>query len=158
MYVKTESGEIIEFHDRHHPEPEEIREDYKELYERLYGKVGVKPVDGKSLWQLVAIRMNRSGEACIATFDTVKQANQALESFCTGRRDLSGWDAVEYKKESSEYQSTYYSDLDDDVIITKRYIRTENGEILQIYGVTVMFTKLKRVIGSIILKITVALI
>ena len=44
MYIKTESGEIIEFHDRRHPERGEISKDnYSELYEKLYGSVGVKP-------------------------------------------------------------------------------------------------------------------
>ena len=99
MYIKTESGEIIEFHDRHHPERGKISSDnYSELYEKLYGSVGVKPVDGVLSWQLFAIRMNRDGEMCIATFETVKQANLALKSFCSARRFLSGWDAIEYKE------------------------------------------------------------
>ena len=136
MYIKTESGEIIEFHDRHHPERGKISSDnYSELYEKLYGSVGVKPVDGVLSWQLFAIRMNRDGEMCIATFETVKQANLALKSFCSARRFLSGWDAVEYKNGLSDDQSTYYNHLDDDVIITKMYIRTESGQTLQIYGV-----------------------
>ena len=136
MYIKTESGEVIEFHDRHHPKSDEIScDNYSELYEKLYGQVGVKPVDGKSSWQLFAIRMNCTGEMCIITFDTVKDANQALKSFCRGRESLNGWDAAEYIKGSSGYQSAYYSHLDDDIIIVKRYIRTESGEILGTYEV-----------------------
>ena len=136
MYVKTESSEIIEFHDHDHPKSGEISKDnYSELYEKLYGSVGVKPVDGTPSWQLFAVRMNRNGEMCIATFDTVKQANLALKSFCSGRDSLSGWDAVEYKNGLSDDQSVYYSDLDDKVIITKMYIRMESGETLQIHGV-----------------------
>ena len=91
MYIKTESGEIIEFHDRHHPKIREIsRDNYTELYEKIYGQVDVKPVDGKSSWQLFAIRMNRDGEMCLATFDTVKEANQALKSFCRAHGSLNG--------------------------------------------------------------------
>ena len=74
-------------------------------------------------------------EVCIATFDTVKQANLALKSFCRDRKLLSGWDAVEYKNGLSDDPSAYDSHLDHDVIITMMYIRMESGQTLQIYGV-----------------------
>ena len=115
MYIRIESGEIIEFHDPHPPESGEMsRDDDGELYEKLYGSVGVKPVDGTPSWQLFAMRMNRDGasswqflsaqldddgkEICIATFDTLEDASDTLDSFkeacCRGRR----WDATAYKK------------------------------------------------------------
>ena len=138
MYVRTENDEIIEFFDRHHPEPKEIREDYKELYEKLYGEVCVKPVNGEPSWQLIAIRMNDDREVCIATFDTVKQANLALKAFCRDREKLNGWDAVEYKNRLNTDQSVYdlhnYEFSDDDKIVSyDRFIRAESGESLNIY-------------------------
>ena len=136
MYVKTESGEIIEFHDHHHPERDEISHDnYSELYEKLYSRVGARPVEGVPSWQLFAMRMNRDGEMCIATFDTVEQANLALKSFCRDCQSRDGWDAVEYKSGLSDDRSAYDSDLDNKVTITGMYIRTEGGETLKIYGV-----------------------
>ena len=136
MYVKTESGDIIEFYDHRHPERDEIsRDNYSELYEKLYGRVGVRPVKGVPSWQLFAMRMNHDGEMCIATFDTVEQVNLALKSFCRDCQSLNGWDAVEYKSGLSDDRSAYDSDLDKKVTITGMYIRTEGGETLKIYGV-----------------------
>lgn len=82
MYVKTESGEIIEFHDPLHPEIRKIsRDNYTELYEKLYARVGVKPVEGTPSWQLLSARLDENGEEiCLAMFDTFTEASDALGS------------------------------------------------------------------------------
>ena len=102
MYVRTENCEIVEVHDDyHHPDTLDILENrddcYSELYEKLYHKPKVKPVDGTSSWQFFVERLNGAGEICIATFDTVKEANEALKSFESDIERNRGWDAIGYK-------------------------------------------------------------
>ena len=127
MYVRTESGEIIEVHDNYHyPNKSEMvhvaRAGYhhefssycQERYGKLYLRPVVKPVDGVQSWQLLSkpwckefSRFDEDGkyvievsvDVCIATFDTVKEANQALGSFMSHHDWGGGWDAIEYKKE-----------------------------------------------------------
>ena len=90
MYVRTEVnteyGKIIEVHDDyHHPRRVEIYDHrdgcYSELYEKLYVNPSVKPVGKTTTWQLYVERLNHKGEIYIALFPTVKEANEALDSF-----------------------------------------------------------------------------
>ena len=97
MYVRTENGETIEIfvNDCH---IHEIREDDREYYAQCYSRPNVKPVEGTSLWQLFYARLNGDGEVCVATFDTVSKANEALRSLRSTDVD-GGWDAIEYKNQ-----------------------------------------------------------
>ena len=106
MYVRTENDEVVEVHDvYYHPDTTEIIRHcdnyYSELYEKLYQDPKVKPIDGSSSWQLSLMRLNGDGEVCVATFDTVSKANEALRSFKAARITHEGWDAIEYKNERS---------------------------------------------------------
>ena len=100
MYIKTENGEIIEVNiTRLHVCDSGMRGREENFYKRN-GRPDVKPVAGTSSWQLFWIPLGGVEEICIATFDTVKAANQAFKSI-KWTRSNEAWDATEYKKEIS---------------------------------------------------------
>lgn len=98
MYVKTEDGKVIQV-EQAYKQIHEIREDDLERFENNnYGKPEVKPVNGTSSWQLFWKNLIGGKEICIATFDSVNAANNALSSLRFTARNA-GWDAIEYKED-----------------------------------------------------------
>ena len=91
MYVRTETGEDIDFADGNDK------------------TISVKPVDGASSWQLVATQGEDDLVHSLATFETASDAEKARESLHYHINTDKAWDASEFKKklEDSEIKPIF---------------------------------------------------
>ena len=90
MFVRTETGEAIDFADKNDK------------------SINVKPVDGTS-WQLVATQGEDDLVHNLATFETASDAEKAREDLHYHINTDKAWDASEFKKklEDSEIKPIF---------------------------------------------------
>ena len=76
MYIRTEDGKVVE----------------------TFADPYVMPLNGE-LWSLIVEESGSNKKVIVADFDTVDDANRALDNLCIAQTKKHGWDAIEYKNE-----------------------------------------------------------
>ena len=76
MYIRTEDGNVVE----------------------TFADPYVMPLNGE-LWSLIVEESGSNKKVIVADFDTVDDANMALDNLRTAQTRKRGWDAIEYKNE-----------------------------------------------------------
>ena len=77
MYIRTEDNKVIET----------IKDPY------------VTPIIDKESWALMVEESGSSKKVIIANFDSVSDANMALDNLRNAQTRKHGWDAIAYKNE-----------------------------------------------------------
>ena len=76
MYIRTKDGQVV----------------------KTFTDPYVMPLNGE-LWSLMVVETGSNNKVIVADFDSVSDANMALDDLCIAQTKKHGWDAIEYKNE-----------------------------------------------------------